>query len=89
MGMEPHDVRYTTVLGLLLAAWMLTSCSLPEAMSSAGCLPDDTLACLFSSEELDETASDAATDDQFEWPAPSAEFSEAFDPAAPFPLIPL
>ena len=89
MGMEPYNVRYTTVLGLLLAAWMLTSCSLPEAMSSAGCMQDDTLACLFSSGELDETASEAATDDRFEWPAPSAEFSEAFDPAAPFPLDPV
>ena len=87
--MEPHIVRYTTVLSLLLTAWLLTSCSLPEAMSSAGCMPDDTLACLFGSGELDETESDAAPAGRFEWPAPSAEFSEAFDPAAPFPLDPV
>ena len=68
---------------------MLASCSLPEAMSSAECMPEETLACLSGVEEPDGTESDAEPDDRFEWPAPSAEFSEAFDPAAPFPLDPV
>ena len=87
--MEQHNVRFTTVLSLILATWILSACYLPETMTSAGCTPDNVLDCLVELQEGGTSEAEGETVDDVEWPLPSAEFLETFDPAAPFPLDPV
>ena len=82
-------MRFTTVLSLILATWILSACYLPETMTSAGCTPDNILDCLVELQEGDTSEAEGETVDDVDWPLPSTEFLEAFDPAAPFPLDPV
>ncbi|MDE0672045.1 MAG: insulinase family protein [Caldilineaceae bacterium] len=82
-------MRFAKVLSLILATWILTSCYLPETMTSAGCTPDNVLDCLVELQEGSASETEGETVDDVEWPLPSTEFLETFDPAAPFPLDPV
>lgn len=87
--MKRHSAAISRILSLPIAILILASCDLPDPSRMAECAEGADLSCLFEVSDVSEENTAGEAGDEAGPAGESVEFSESFDPDAPFPLDPV